>query len=206
MLRLVLLRHGTSNANLSHLVTGTPRDELSALGMQQAQDAASAYSLDSLPFSRFLVSQWKRAQQTAQILLPSQSFEVDTRLGETDAGEVADWTNEQFHASHPDFYADPGNAYPGGESHLDLYARVTGWLETMQNDCRGNVLVVTHAGPIACLLHEALGIPMDRFPCMMVAQTSLTVIEYPGAGAASRVRMVSHLPGCRLPHFLGFPS
>ena len=177
-MKLVLIRHGQSLANRAKLVTGNTEDVLSSDGVTQVHHTSDFLKrLDVQPDHHF-TSQWRRAQQTASLVMPKADFIVDTRLGETNAGQAADLTLPQFLNTWPDFYRDNTNTYPGGESHADLNRRVLSWLKHTRETCRGNVLAVTHAGPIACLLQHTLQIPMERFPALMARNGSISVIEY----------------------------
>lgn len=194
-MNLFLVRHGLSVANIQGLVTGDVNDPLSAVGLADVQKAAPWFQSLKVPFAAAYTSQWQRAQETASNLFHSQVFEVDARLGETQAGEVDNWPLRQFLQSASDFYQDPQRSYPGGESHHQLNERVMAWLERAFAQHAGrNVLAVCHSGPIACLVQQALCIPMERFPALLPAHGSLTVIQYPSESAGlptGRLQMFS---------------
>ncbi|MBR8057181.1 histidine phosphatase family protein [Burkholderia dolosa] len=174
---LYLIRHGRSRANEAGLVTGTPADVLSEEGLAQGARMAAWLAETGIVADRHVVSQWNRASQTADLLIPHARWEVDARLGETNAGEVADWKLERFVAAEPHFYDHPANRYPGGESHLELNERVLGWLhERLEERCE-RLMVVAHSGPISCVLQQVLGIGMHRFPAFLPAHASLSVVD-----------------------------
>lgn len=178
-MNLFLVRHGLSVANTQRLVTGDVHDPLSPTGLADVQKATPWFQSLTVPFAAAYTSQWRRAQETASTLFPSQAFEVDARLGETHAGEVANWPLSQFLQSAPDFYQDPQRCYTGGESHHQLNQRVMAWIEWAFTQHAGrNVLAVCHSGPIACMVQQALSIPMERFPALLPCHASLTVIQY----------------------------
>jgi len=207
-MRLFLLRHGQSRANLQGLVTGSTSDTLSAEGIRQAREAEQLLAGIPRESINCFSSQWQRARQTASHLLPDMRFEVDNRLGETDAGDAAELKLASFLELDPDFYSDPGNCYPQGESHRDLNDRVLDWLSDMRR-ARGHVvLAVTHAGPICCLLQHALDIPLTRFPAMLPAHASLSVIDYPldDERHAGTVLAFSLLAPARLHTFWGMSA
>ena len=184
-MRLHLLRHGQSHANVAGLVTGFRDDALTALGREQAGKAAALRGLYGLHFSHFFISDWRRAQETAAAFLPWAVFTVEPRLGETDAGLVAGWLRERFVREHPEHAGpiDPAWPYPGGESHQQLYDRVTQWFSQMQNTLPGDaeVLAVTHAGPICCLTQHVCGLGMRNFPLFLADNASLTRLDQIGA-------------------------
>lgn len=182
-MRLYLFRHGLSEANIARRVTGTPEDPLSAQGVNQARAMASWIEAAAIFPERFVTSQWRRAQETARLLFPMAEWEIDPRLGETDAGTVANAPLDSFVRDYPDFYSNYRNAYPGGESHAALNERVLDWLQALRgqdsdNVAVGDIAVVAHSGPIACLLQQALSIGMERFPALLPAHASLTILDW----------------------------
>lgn len=174
---IYLIRHGKSRANEAQLVTGTPLDSLSEKGLTQVSHMEHWLRDAGIIADRYVTSQWGRAQQTAFHLWPQVDWSIDTRIGETNGGDVAEWTLSDFKKCSPNFYANPANCYPGGESHLDLNNRVLDWLdEQLQKPC-GRLALVAHSGPITCILQHVLGISMERFPVFLPAQASLSAIK-----------------------------
>nr|WP_226383477.1 histidine phosphatase family protein [Burkholderia mayonis] len=177
---LYLFRHGKSHANVARLVTGTPADPLTDDGLAQAAAMHRWLKQTDLRAQRFFTSNWLRAQQTAQCLFPDADWAIDFRLGETNAGSVANWPLDTFVEAYPDFHGNNGTCYPDGESHEALNRRVLEWLHELLDTTRmtEHVVVVAHSGPIACLVQHVLGIGMDRFPALLPAHASLTAIEF----------------------------
>ncbi|HAX19795.1 MAG TPA: histidine phosphatase family protein [Hydrogenophaga sp.] len=205
-MRLVLVRHGLSVANLKGLVTGTPLDDLSPAGIEQVDQTRRFLERIDFQAKHFFTSQWLRAQHSARILFPDAYFQVDPRLGETHAGSVADIRLPDFLVQQPDFYANHLNRYPDGETHAELNRRVLAWLQDIQEQCTGTVVAVTHAGPIACLLQHALGIPMERFPSLIARNASLSVIDYASGDDAGKLVLFSQLPESAAKTLIGVPA
>lgn len=183
-----LVRHGLSAANVAGLVTGTPADRLVKRGEAQAE-ALRVWLRDAgvVP-EAFYVSHWGRARQTAEMLFPEAPWEEDSRLGETQAGTVAEQPLTEFLVSWPDFYSSHANPYPGGESHLDLNRRVLSfWTELTGSDLSA-VMLVSHSGPISCILQHVLGMGMGHFPIFLPAQASVSVLESCDSGAEGEIR------------------
>lgn len=181
-MNLYLIRHGRSFANDKRLVTGSTKDELTAQGVKQVADLKEWIKGIDLEGSVFVTSQWKRAQQTANILWPDVEWVIDSAIGETNAGRVSEWELSHFLSKYPDFYKKSSNNYPNGESHDQLSDRVKHWLNnylvsTRDND---NVIVVTHSGPISCLLQYIVNVSMENFPAFLPVNASLSVIKFPG--------------------------
>jgi probable phosphoglycerate mutase len=177
---LYLFRHGKSHANVARLVTGTPADSLTDEGMMQAAAMRRWLMQAGVHAQRFFVSNWLRAQQTAGCLFPDVDWTIDSRLGETNAGSVAEWSLDAFLGAYPEFYRNNSTAYPNGESHQALNKRVIEWLSELLARSRPDehVVAVTHSGPIACIVQHVLGIDMKHFPALLAAHASLTAIEF----------------------------
>jgi probable phosphoglycerate mutase len=195
---LYLFRHGKSHANAARLVTGTRMDTLVDEGRSQAEAMQRWLGQAELTADRYFTSTWQRAQETARLMFPHAEWQIDARLGETDAGSVAEWPLAEFVGQYPDFYSNNSTPYPGGESHEDLNRRVIDWLDEMlARSSDTKIVVVAHSGPIACLLQHALDIGMERFPALLPSHASLTVIEYSATGTGShdaRLRSFSLTP------------
>lgn len=202
-MRLVLVRHGQSMANRNRLVTGDTADVLSPDGVEQMRRTSAMLQGLGMRFEQHFTSQWQRARQSADLVLPGAPFAVDPRLGETHAGAVACMALPDFLQTWPDFYADNTNRYPGGESHTDLNARVMQWLNDVREQCDGDVLAVTHAGPIACLLQHVLDIPMDRFPALKASNSSISIVEFPRDEVRGQLLTFSWLPETTASELIG---
>jgi broad specificity phosphatase PhoE len=190
------VRHGLSEANIKQLVTGDKFDPLSSEGRGQVMALANWIAPRIYLYQGYYCSPWKRAHETALMISPEISWVIDNRLGETDGGHIANWTRERFYKEYPGFYESPVNEYLGGESHAQLKKRVLEMLgsvlcafedvsdkaPTLFDEKR--VLVVAHAGPIACALHEVLGLKMDAFPALMPHNATITSIKYTDADVA----------------------
>lgn len=180
-MRLVLIRHGRSIANEHKLVTGNTADPLSSTGIAQAQALRDWLKEMNISADHHVTSQWKRAQETANILFPDASWKIESRIGETNAGAVADWPLDTFLSQYPDFYQNHHNKYPQGESHSELNTRSTKWFEeiVMQTNKSDTVILVAHSGPISCILQYISSTPMEKFPAFIPMNTSISVVEVP---------------------------
>jgi broad specificity phosphatase PhoE len=192
MRAVYLLRHGQTEANTGGLVNGTPAHVLTEAGRKQVIAARSLIDRYRLHFDLLYVSHWKRAQETAELFMPSCAFRVDPRLGEHDSGIYANMTWEKFSKDYPQFaMRDIHMPYIGGESRMQLFARVVAWFKEIEMIApeEASVLAVTHAGPIECLVQYICGTPPERIPVFYAQNASLT--------------MLNNEPGGRWPHDAG---
>lgn len=174
---IYLVRHGQSESNVKKLVTGTKEDVLSKNGVDEVKKLACWLKNIGIKADRYVVSDWKRAQETANLLFPNVVWEIDQRIGETNSGDVANTPLADFLRAFPNFYYDPSNRYPQGESHLMLNKRTLDWLnDQLKNPC-SCLFAVMHSGPISCLIQHICNVPMIYFPTFLPENASLSVLE-----------------------------
>ena len=178
-MHLYLIRHGYSCANDIKLVTGDKLDQLHPLGIEQARLTNRWIAEFIHDAELFIVSDWGRARQTAELLFPIASWVEDSRLGETNAGSVSNDYLSDFISTFPDFYLSNSNRYPGGESHNELNVRVLACLSDLIKSYMGKTVVaVTHSGPISCILQHVCGLDMSSFPKFIPLNTSVSRVDF----------------------------
>jgi probable phosphoglycerate mutase len=151
-MRLFVARHGQTQWNVENKICGRTDVPLTAVGMEQARllaENAKGIALDLIIASPLL-----RARQTAAAVAEACGVEVqlDERLMEQDYGiyEGEDRFNPGFLANKRCFAC----RYPGGESMMQLAARVYAVIEDVKR-LHGdkNVLLVCHNG-ICRVIHS----------------------------------------------------
>lgn len=158
MARLLLLRHGQSIWNAENRWQGTADPPLSALGDQQARDAAAWLATAAPAFAGVVASDLQRSRRTAEIIaggLGLGTVELDAALRERNVGEWSGRTSDEIaarwpgalHAWREGRLASP----PGGEDDKSLLDR---FLPALRRQCERDVdaiLVITHGGAIRAL-------------------------------------------------------
>ena len=134
------------------------------------------------PIERIITSPLARAQDVARAVAASTgaTLHMDDRLAEMDFGA---WEGQAWAAiPRPEidaWAADPLRYHPGdGESVADVLLRVRRAWSGIASSA-DTTLVVTHAGPIRCLLHVALGVPILDAIQASIAYGSVTRFEPP---------------------------
>ena len=158
---IYLARHGQTAYNLEGRFQGQQQVPLDGTGRAQAAELAEravAYDFAALWCSPLL-----RARETADIVASRVGLQPreDARFMETDAG---DWTNRSFKdviAQAPELFAsfanaEPGFAFPGGESFVAQEARVAAALDDVQQGALP-ALVVCHGMVIRAALSVRIG-------------------------------------------------
>jgi broad specificity phosphatase PhoE len=166
-----LARHGETAYNHEGRFQGQGEVPLNDTGRAQAAELAvraAGYDFRALWCSPLL-----RARETADVVAAKIGLEpkADARLMETDAG---DWTNLTFvevRARTPELFdafaaADPGFAFPGGESFAEQEVRVSAALAGVE---RGALpaLVVCHGMVIRAAFASRspdASVPFQRVP------------------------------------------
>jgi broad specificity phosphatase PhoE len=154
-LRVLLVRHGQSEWNLSGRWQGQADPRLTDLGRSQARSAAAALGDVSAIWS----SDLQRAAETAAIIaveLGIGPVVVDGDLREREVGEWAGLTRAEIDERFPGYLAPTADDSPdvwkprrppGWESDASVALRLHRALARIRHEVgRGDVLVVSHAG------------------------------------------------------------
>ncbi len=144
-MKLIFIRHGESEYNLRGLCNADPAVRVSLTDLGRRQAGAARERLRRQPVSRVYVSRLQRAQETAAILCGGHcaDIRVDARLDDRNSGyegrPLADYMTAMQAA--PDPYRWKA---PGGESYLEMVARVHDCIADLVAEEVDVALVVTH--------------------------------------------------------------
>jgi probable phosphoglycerate mutase len=155
--RLLLVRHGESQANALRRFTESDRNPLSPLGREQAARTATLLRARFAPV-RIVSSPFARARETAEIIAAEFALpiEIDPALREQSLGELH---GQPFDAA----LATPGYATlvrwewrpPAGETLIEVQKRAVPALLAIARASVGvDVVVASHSGTIqSCWAH-----------------------------------------------------
>ena len=158
---LILVRHGETAVNTEGRLQGQVETALTENGREQARRLAVAVA--ELEPVAIVSSPLRRARETAGAIGEATGLEVevDDRLTELHYG---DWEGQRFGdlpgGAFDTWRADPSFAPPGGESLVDLRARVVPCVEELLDRSRP-VVAVSHVSPIKAAVTWALGVGED---------------------------------------------
>ena len=185
----LLLRHGQTLMSVQKRYAGRSDVPLTDLGVQQA--AAAAKRLASAGIGLIVTSPLLRTAQTAQEVAATTGAPMVTDDGfrETDFGAWEGLTfaevRERWPAELTAWLADPEVAPPGGESFVDVSARVTAALDRVLAGREGQtVLIVSHVTPIKTLVAAALLAPPAALYRMHLDVAALSEIDWYADGPA----------------------
>ena len=174
---LWLIRHGQTVANAAGLIQGRSDPPLTELGQRQAQAVAARLP----PQGRILCSPLGRARHTAELAAAAHGLpiQVDDRWIELDYGDFEGRPVDHVrHDLWANWRADPTWAAPGGgESLAAANHRV--WPacdELIPEISDGDVVVVTHVGPIKAAVAWALGVGPETAWRMHVDPASVSTV------------------------------
>ncbi len=171
--RLVLVRHGESQAQLDRVVGGEKGcTGLSDLGRRQVGALAERWAASGeIRADALFASVLPRAVETAALLAPAvgaRDLVADCDLCELHPGDADGMTWDEYLATyHPDGYrADPERPLaPGGESWVGFTARVGAALHRLATDHAGQTVVVAcHGGVIVSSMVVLMGLPPSEGP------------------------------------------
>lgn len=163
---ILLVRHGETDWNRENRFQGHADTVLNEAGRAQAR--ALALELAGESFRAAYSSPLLRAHETAVILAARLDLAVEraASLMEVDVGSWSGLTRTEVEARFPEGYArwlEYGHGWNDGESYDELGERViSGLLRIAAAHPDGNVLAVTHGGPIRSALAAAEGVSFDE--------------------------------------------
>lgn len=183
-MRLFLVRHGQTEANLRGVFCGLTDVALTPLGVEQATNVAGW--LADVEFAHGISSQLLRARHTANIVLAGHPLDVGTndQLNEMNFGEWEMRHHHDLQREDPDAWAawvaDWQQASPtGGESFPQFSARIESVVQslllTKNND--NNQLVVAHQGVLSLMLARLLAMPAAAMWHFHFEQGAYSVLE-----------------------------
>jgi probable phosphomutase (TIGR03848 family) len=184
---VLLVRHGVTPTT-GRLLPGRRRGlHLSDDGRRQAE--ALATRLAAAPkIAAIYSSPLERARETVAPLARARGLAVRVERGllEIDPGT---WTGLSLKraARRPEWAVVQRHAsafrFPGGESFVEMQARMASTIGRLVERHRGQTIVVaSHADPIKTLVAWALGAPLDLFQRIVIAPASITAIAYRAEG------------------------
>jgi broad specificity phosphatase PhoE len=202
-MRLILVRHGETEWNVTLQYQGQANVPLNMRGRNQARRIAER--LRNAGAIKLYASDIVRAWQTAEVIgdmigLTPQSMR---ELREIDVGQWEGLTPEELYRRFPEhmreYERDPARTVRlGGESYAQLQQRALVALQHIQNTHHPDetVLAVSHGGTIRTLLCHVIGLELINFGRMWLDNGSLTELRYDSKGwRLIRLNDAAHLEG-----------
>jgi probable phosphomutase (TIGR03848 family) len=193
---LLLVRHGATATTGTELPGRASGLHLSDAGRAQAEAVAARIAAPGSTNGRrkrrsvtaVYSSPLERTRETAAPIADAlgRQVQVDDGLLELDIG---DWTGLDLKAARkrPEWSTiqryPSGFTFPGGESFVDMQARIVACVERLRSAHPGETIVaVSHADPIRAAVAHAMGTHLDLFQRVVISPCSLTAIVYGPGG------------------------
>lgn len=180
--RIILLRHGETEANRERRFAGSTDVELTSEGRTMAESAARrfrAVRIDALHVSPLL-----RCAQTAEEVSRVSGLKprVVPEIRELDFGDWEMLSLEEVHERDAEGFtrwiSDDAVPAPGGESWAELGARVGEWWAEVAERYEGRtVLAVTHGGVILWLARHVAQAPYQAMIAFEIDPCSITILQ-----------------------------
>ena len=187
--RLTLIRHAESEANVSGRAGGQGPSPLTPLGVEQALRLRPRTRL--LAHDRLIATDLERVRRTVELAFgPDAQVELDPRWRERDFGAWEGRTWDEIRGLHPQILETWGaEAFEfrpeGGESWADVGRRAIAALGDIMSS--ESVVVVAHGGPIRLATCHLLGIdPVTSMWSFELRNTAICTFQV----AKDRTRLV----------------
>lgn len=201
--RLLLARHGQTEANARQIFQGQGGGPLDAKGREQA--ALLGRRLVATKLDAIVSSDLARAEETARIVAEALSLTptVDPSLREIDVGAWSgcsiDEVKERFADEYAAWHAGIDVRRGGGETYAELAARMRRAVDRIARAHPGRaVLVVSHGAALRALACSILGVEPPG-PKSLVGMRNTALAEVHHEDGAPRLvswNDVAHLDRC----------
>lgn len=177
-MKLFLIRHGQSEANLSFCYAGQSDSKLTELGRQQA--LAVRPILKDIKFDRVYSSDLSRALDTQKLALPDYSAETTPLLREFAVGSLAGKPFIKLE-SDPALVSVRKRDYTpfGGENADMVYDRLRQFLAGLEANPCENVAAFVHNGIMLTMLRVAIGTDFD-YGATRSGNCAVHIFDYDG--------------------------
>jgi len=197
-MKLVLVRHGTTDWNEAGRLMGRLDIALNERGLRQAEAAARA--LHGFRAEAIVASPQRRAQQTAATIAATVGTAValDDNLAEVWVGawEGRPWAELQHDPDVAAYLSDPlyrcAAIEPCTAVRDRMLAAVAAWRQRAGDDT-ATLVFVSHGDPLRILAAHCMGLDVAHFRRLEIAPGSISVVDAP-AGHPGRVQLLNFQP------------
>ena len=192
-MKLWLVRHGETEANVAGLYSGHAPTPLTEQGQMQAHRLGNM--LNQVPFDRVLCSELERTQHTARLLLGERQIPLaphsllnEMFFGDWEMRHHRDLQHEDAE-NYAAWCADWQHAAPtNGESFQHFAHRVRTFAEKLTHDPQpDHLLIVGHKGGLSLLIALLLKLPAEAMWHFPVAHGTWSELELHADFATLRV-------------------
>jgi broad specificity phosphatase PhoE/predicted kinase len=183
---LCFCRHGESNFNARGLLGGD--SGLSARGIKFSVGLATFFANQDKEGSELKnvtvwVSTMRRTKETADAITCAKKRVEWRALNDLDVGVCDGMTYEGVKSRFPEEYHSRNMdklryRYPGGESYLDLMARLEPVIIELERGCEeGALMIIAHQAVLRCLYAYYLDLPAEETPYLDIPVHTVIHLE-----------------------------
>ena len=188
MVKVVFVRHGQTEWNVSGRYQGQSDVALSAAGIEQAEKLAANFPVEHI--DAIYASDLIRARVTAETVAKRFGLGVNLEpaFRELSFGDWEGLTYEQIVASWPDamenFLAHPDILdIPHGESFPEVQQRAMSRLQELIQKHEGQtIMVAAHGAVLRTMLTAALHMPLQYLLIIRQFNTAVNIVRYDAEG------------------------
>jgi len=188
-MRVVLIRHAHSQANLAGVLSGRrPNVHLSKEGIEQSKELARRlgdflpHQIRISPMERCLetISPWLNKNNTSKTIRPKPI--IDHGLTEVDYG---DWSGKKLsvlsrHKLWSVVQNTPSQMYfPKGEGILEMQTRALESIhKSIDKKAKAPLVIVSHGDVIKSIVAACLGMHIDEFQRIIIDPASISIVDF----------------------------
>jgi alpha-ribazole phosphatase len=180
MLRLILVRHGQTDANLNRMLQGQSDGELNAAGIQQAEELGR--HLKNFRIDQIIASTMRRARDTAAAIAKYHHLSVTTTplIAEWNCGVLDGVSAEVFRKKLQESDVPLSSFRPeGGETLLEVQQRAAAFLnDVIVNYQDQTVLVCSHGDFMRALVSLLLQTSIEEASGIFFDNASYSILEF----------------------------
>ena len=178
MKKIIIVRHGQTNANMEGRTQGQINTPLNDIGVEQARKTGE-FIKNNFSISEAWSSDLLRTQTTAENIF--KNFKTTKLIREMSFG---DWENNLFEdlaknsAELVNEYINATDKFkaPNGESFQNLFDRASEFIKLLNFENNNEVLVVSHGGFMRVLITFLLDLPRKNLLNFQFENCSITEI------------------------------
>lgn len=196
-MKLILVRHGETFENLKGISQGHMNSQLTPKGVEQANKVADR--LKHMNINIAYSSDLDRALNTCKKILkhhPNTKLITSKVLREQGKGIFEGKT----HKERNEIFKDDDTPYylwhpEGGERLIDVWDNVKKLIDKIRNNYTDkDILIVSHGGPIACILTQFHNKSIEEFGDYLPNNTAISIINIDeGHITFEKINCASHL-------------
>lgn len=179
-MKIVLCRHGATDANAAGGILSHRDPPLNALGREQSERAHAA--LRDTVFDRTFSSPMRRCTETLAIVAPNAPYECSDALREVSFGTWEGRTLEWLEQNDAELLAqrrrEPVHfCPPGGESFANASLRLRPFADAILQLDATTVLIVAHRGSLGVLERLLRGLPLESQDVMPLEPGAFHIVQ-----------------------------